>query len=829
MESGSNEVICISSDDDENIEQTRDKKQISVIEKLKNNDVHTREREVTQNKNDCKGVQGQKRKFSEMNNSNDLNGENSADMCENGRSAKICKLNVEESKETEKKTEEKKKCIKPTLIVKEKKSISLLGQDVFPMFISLCLQKDHSDDMRSIVNKLKRRHEQLQPEYAVSEAFCNFLNEKRNEIINSKNKLYVYLFEVMNEMKNNSNRKSTSVSNSNGCSDVNNINRTNILDTPVPSTSHTSDSICTNDSDEKDDADQDIKKRKIIRKIEKAMEKCKNYIKRYENEEVDFNDENNSTYMKQARYKARMVELYNKYCEYTGENADAGRHFLRPKHFSPTGIVVVDHAITSFINSKILKRKKAKNISAFTETLIFPDYHDILQLVKKCNETNNLGLDNRKQQQLARKAFTQIGDHLQLCRRNDYWDTFSMFLENQEDDPAMKDYALAEQLRQSKLEGNKKIADVLQEYVEKQEKLKDEIVDSKVSPEKENDGESDDDEYDEDSIEDEGASDIDADLNIEQWDHISTDKEENSVDEIKIESETNFRREEIDTNDIKTKETKQKTSDTVEDNNNCPQSEKINDSKKVNNCESSRDSKSTVEKKEASSNLKTQVSTSLTELLPITTNNDIPIDETKEKSVAVDDASDKIREPEDMLKKAVQENEKEDKPLLRVRSFAKPPTTWEDSHGKMDKQSENQSRTPIDIVDLTQTSPKEELAKVPHGKVPIVSNVFPAKKEFKMLMVPVGNNSKIGKTYVARVIKWNRNSLERGEIAPQQQIGGKPSAKATIIQLPVNQRKKQINTNIRPQSNQIITSPTTGNGIHPQRIQKTYSEKSRSK
>jgi len=93
---------------------------------------------------------------------------------------------------------------KTQLVVKEKKKISYISQDVFPLFISLCLQKcpkNDKTDMEKIVDKLKRRYENLDPIYARSENFVAFLNEKRKAIMSNGKKIYIYIEEVMNEMK----------------------------------------------------------------------------------------------------------------------------------------------------------------------------------------------------------------------------------------------------------------------------------------------------------------------------------------------------------------------------------------------------------------------------------------------------------------------------------------------------------------------------------------------------------------------------------------------------------------------------------------------------
>lgn len=297
---------------------------------------------------------------------------------------------------------------KPQLIVKEKKRISYVSQDVFPLFISLCLQKCpkyDKEDMNKIVDKLKRYYENLDPIYVRSEDFVTFLNQKREAIMNNNKKLYVYVEEVKNEMKKKVKKKSRTLQN-------------NEIDDAVPSTSYAinntsvNNEIELNDDDNSNDNDneesaslrkeQENSTKRKIKLVLHTMKKCEANIRRLEEEEVDFDDENDSNYIKVERYKRRMIELYNKLCELTGENADAGRVYLRPKHLNVTRIVAVDQAITNFINSKITRRNQMKKMNTLTDNLIFPDYRDILECVNRCNEKKKLGLDKRRQEQMGK-------------------------------------------------------------------------------------------------------------------------------------------------------------------------------------------------------------------------------------------------------------------------------------------------------------------------------------------------------------------------------------------------------------------------------------------
>lgn len=293
---------------------------------------------------------------------------------------------------------------KPKLIVKERKKISYVAHDIFSLFINLCLQKIHTSDvnmneMNIIVGKLKKRYEELDPVYVKSENFALFLNEKREAIMNDDKRLYVHIQEVMNEMKKRIKRQSRT-------------SRNNESYDAIPSTSYATSNSSVNNVAELDSENNNedmeeavnYEKRKKIKLIIKAMKNCECMIKMLEKAEVNFEDEGDSNYIKVERYKQKIIELYSKLCKLTGENADAGRAYLRPKYISTTRLVVVDQAITNFINSKISKRNRLKRAGTFTDDLIFPDYRDILECVNRCNEKKNLGLDETRQKQMG-KAF----------------------------------------------------------------------------------------------------------------------------------------------------------------------------------------------------------------------------------------------------------------------------------------------------------------------------------------------------------------------------------------------------------------------------------------
>lgn len=253
--------------------------------------------------------------------------------------------------------------IKPSLVVKTKEPVNVENkhENVFAMFISQCLSRERTPDMHKIVEKLKRKYEQLDPDYAASEAFAELLNDKRNILMLQEDPFYIHIKEVLDEMK---------------------VRRANSRNRqPEPEA-----------ADDADEAEREryFRRERQVKKLERTMDLVQKKIKKLEEQEVDWDDEDNSTYLILERYRKRMIELYNAWCKFTDNQADAGRSYLRPKHIKLTEISKVDKAINNFVNDRLKKQSSISN--QIVKHDFFPDYHDILKLIHTYNEKHNLGL-----------------------------------------------------------------------------------------------------------------------------------------------------------------------------------------------------------------------------------------------------------------------------------------------------------------------------------------------------------------------------------------------------------------------------------------------------
>ncbi|XP_026467419.1 death domain-associated protein 6-like [Ctenocephalides felis] len=321
------------------------------------------------------------------------------------------------------------------------------NDEAFKNFLQACKEVENSDRMNLIIEKIQKYHNNAHSDYIKSNSFYDLIQRSIESIINSKN-YYLYIKDFIEELRA---RKVT-----------------------VKPESTTSATEC--DDENRLDPISKNKEEKIHR-LESALRKIIKILKNLEEKEVDFDDEYDSTYLLQDRYERRMIKIYNKLCEITGEQPSAGRAIKRKIYVAISTHQSINKAVQDFVN----KKKE------------FPDYQDILKIVKSSNELESLKMSNAAEALEARKVFEHIGSELQRRRQADYYLSISDYLQS-ETDPAEKDPSLKNKLKKNHDENKHKIPEIINKYVEKAESigLKEEEVDSdqaKSDDEKESEAE----------------------------------------------------------------------------------------------------------------------------------------------------------------------------------------------------------------------------------------------------------------------------------------------------------------------------------------------------
>ncbi|KAK8768954.1 hypothetical protein V5799_014581 [Amblyomma americanum] len=276
--------------------------------------------------------------------------------------------------------------------------------------------------------------------------------------------------------------------------------------------------------------------RRDIRNIQKLqeylLELCRS-IRQLREEEVDFNeDDEDSAYIQEDRLTKRAWNVWRKLCKLEGRHPNTGCEQYKKFHFTGTIYPAINAEVERLVNNRI-----------------FPDFTDIRNLVKRANEQEDLGLDRKETETIAVKmmkaawaevtatcvrncfckagfvntvsdaepdtseaeeVFTSVGRELQRRRKRDELNSAMAYLDDYGDygrDPAKNDPELRAKLEENTNVYQKRMDDVIQAYVNKQQELKLEPQevgeeDCDRSPEQDSSNLSDDEENEKGSIED---------------------------------------------------------------------------------------------------------------------------------------------------------------------------------------------------------------------------------------------------------------------------------------------------------------------------------------
>ena len=175
-----------------------------------------------------------------------------------------------------------------------------------------------------------------------------------------------------------------------------------------------------------------------------------------------------STYLKEDLIKRKFMETWLELCEL--------------KKLSPT-IKLEDKGTGPFdgtpypdINRKVERLLKSEED--------FPDYWDIAQLIDRANDKHSLGIKEKDRQTLSRKVFKEVGERLKKSRETEWRQLLTDYSKDPtKEDPALTEPLLKETFKKSLEEGQRKLTDLFEEYVSRQEKESDGSCDSSLGDE----------------------------------------------------------------------------------------------------------------------------------------------------------------------------------------------------------------------------------------------------------------------------------------------------------------------------------------------------------
>ncbi|XP_053695089.1 daxx-like protein [Sabethes cyaneus] len=295
----------------------------------------------------------------------------------------------------------------------------------FGELLDACRKADSSPEMELLLQKkLIKYYECVHPDFINSKSFKKTLAAVTEEVLASPELVYLKLASIVEEL--NIRRKS----------------RNSVM---------TNENVTSTGNEKKDNQ---------IRRLNRALYILKKRIAKLEEMEVDFDEDINSAYMMEERYKKRAFEIYEKICDITGESKHAHRIVRKPVHFDGTHYPEFNRTIQTFVN----------------RTNTFPDFFDVLKCLQHCNSQYGYRMKRDEMTKIAQDAFIKIGRLLQKRRKTDLYETVSYYT-GAEKDPAVVDRKLLEKLEDNKKHYGK-IGDIIDKFARVQDRDTDDEADA---------------------------------------------------------------------------------------------------------------------------------------------------------------------------------------------------------------------------------------------------------------------------------------------------------------------------------------------------------------
>ena len=191
-----------------------------------------------------------------------------------------------------------------------------------------------------------------------------------------------------------------------------------------------------------------------LRKLEKALAKCAENIKKFEEAPIDWENEDDSNFIMADKLKKRFMEIYGRIAEYKKSTVSIDRKKDKKFVFHDSKYPDISKKIEKLVN----------------RTKEFPDFTDIKSQIETVNITKRLRLTDQQIHTEADRIFVAVGRKLKMRRFDDDADSMYSYLQEGEVDPAVGDQDLQSKLNKQGKAAKQKLDKVFEEFVERQDK-----------------------------------------------------------------------------------------------------------------------------------------------------------------------------------------------------------------------------------------------------------------------------------------------------------------------------------------------------------------------
>ncbi|KAK7068858.1 hypothetical protein SK128_018231, partial [Halocaridina rubra] len=197
---------------------------------------------------------------------------------------------------------------------------------------------------------------------------------------------------------------------------------------------------------------EERKRNRRLHKIEKKMKEISDKIRELEMQEIDLDDEDNSSYLIEDRLKRQFNKLHEYYCKVAECSSATGRPIEKKFRYTGSRYEEVNKRITAWVN----------------KTKEFPSYVDILHLLKKVTCESMLPLRPETVRVQAQEIFRDVGRILKDRRESDDLYCIYSYVDDELPDPAATDEELAQKLNENESLAKENLDKVFQEFVDKE-------------------------------------------------------------------------------------------------------------------------------------------------------------------------------------------------------------------------------------------------------------------------------------------------------------------------------------------------------------------------
>ncbi|XP_078493706.1 death domain-associated protein 6-like [Ciona intestinalis] len=373
---------------------------------------------------------------------------------------------------TELKIKEKnEKCAKLNVCSKQQTKSEKLLEEFIALCMPLMKTQNRPDD---VIQFLRRRYVNASSTYKTSESFCCNLQSCIKELQKGGvSREFVYINDIATELQKHATKLVKRKLNGTSEKGEKTEKRLKILEnssTEKPTVQIQSNGPGTSSGQEGLDSTHDEQSSSSVTAMDEIEEKIRRYedmmkrlseeIKRYQAHELSLDemDDDDSAYVEEGQLKDRMMKVFNKICALKKVNNSTGRHIERKICVTCTRFPEINKKVEQYVN----KSQK------------FPDFFSVLFLVKRANLKHSLMLSEASIQQIARSAFTEVGEAIQKRRKTDDLLNRGCYLTEKIEemqDPAETDKSLEEKLNENGKEARTKLTTVIENFCKRQTEI----------------------------------------------------------------------------------------------------------------------------------------------------------------------------------------------------------------------------------------------------------------------------------------------------------------------------------------------------------------------